>query len=138
MPYVAPGIRGSRPEGEILVREQFRLPRRVGKSVARLPPSSTNRHMPELFLVPPRARLVSMDQKRVFQDALELPAEARAALAAELIATLDDEIDTDAEAAWSREIRRRLDEVDSGAVRPIPWAEARRRILIAAGRDPNS
>ena len=74
----------------------------------------------------------------MFQEALELPVEARAALAAELIATLDEEVDPDAEAAWSHEIRKRLDEVDSGAVRPIPWAEARRRILIAAGRDPNS
>jgi hypothetical protein len=78
-----------------------------------------------------------MDPKRVFEDALRLPKEARAALAAELIATLDDEVDPDAEALWSEEIRRRLDEVDSGAVRPVPWSEARRRILAAAGRDPN-
>jgi hypothetical protein len=82
-----------------------------------------------------------MDPKRVFEDALQLPPEARAALAAELIATLDDEADpdaeaawSDAEAAWSEEIRRRLDEVDAGTVRPIPWSEARRRILAATGR----
>jgi putative addiction module component (TIGR02574 family) len=79
-----------------------------------------------------------MDPKRVFEDALQLPEQARAALAAELIATLDDGSDPDAEAAWSNEIRSRLDEVDSGAVRPIPWAEARLRIFAAAGRDPNA
>jgi len=79
-----------------------------------------------------------MDPKRVFEDALQLPEQARAALAAELIATLDDASDPDAEALWSSEIRRRLEEVDSGAVRPIPWAEARRRIFAAAGRDPNT
>jgi hypothetical protein len=79
-----------------------------------------------------------MNQKRVFDEALRLPAEARAALAAELIATLDEETDPDAEALWSEEIRKRLDEVDSREVRPIPWAEARRRILAAAGRDPNT
>jgi putative addiction module component (TIGR02574 family) len=78
-----------------------------------------------------------MDPKRVFADALQLPEQARAALAAELIATLDDASDPDAEALWSAEIRKRLDEVDSGAVRPIPWSEARRRIFAAAGRDPN-
>jgi putative addiction module component (TIGR02574 family) len=78
--------------------------------------------------------IVAMDPKRVFEDALQLPPEARAALAAELIATLDEEADPDAEAAWSEEIRRRLDEVDRGAVRPIPWSEARRRILAASGR----
>jgi putative addiction module component (TIGR02574 family) len=77
-----------------------------------------------------------MDPKRVFEEALGLPPDARAALAAELIATLDDEVDPDAEAAWSEEIRRRLDEIDTGTVRPIPWSEARRRILAAAGRDP--
>jgi len=75
-----------------------------------------------------------MDPKRVFEDALQLPPEARAALAAELIGTLDDEADSDAEAAWSQEIRRRLDEVDAGIVRPIPWSEARRRILAATAR----
>jgi hypothetical protein len=79
-----------------------------------------------------------MDPKRVFEEALQLPERARAALAAELIATLDDTNDPDAEALWSTEIRKRLDEIDSGAVRPIPWSEARRRIFAAAGRDPNS
>jgi putative addiction module component (TIGR02574 family) len=79
-----------------------------------------------------------MDQKRVLAEALLLPPAARAALAAELIASLDEQVDPDAEAAWSLEIRRRLDEVDSGAVRPVPWSDARRRILTAAGRDPNS
>jgi hypothetical protein len=79
-----------------------------------------------------------MDPKRVFEDALKLPEPARASLAAELIATLDEASDPDAEALWSQEIRKRLAEVDSGVVRPVPWTEARRRILAAAGRDPNS
>jgi putative addiction module component (TIGR02574 family) len=79
-----------------------------------------------------------MDHKRVFQDALQLPANVRAALAAELISTLDEESDVDAEALWADEIRKRVAEIKSGAVRTVPWAEARRRILIAAGRDPNS
>lgn len=74
-----------------------------------------------------------MDPKQVFEDALRLPVEARAALAAELIATLDDQADVDAEALWSSEIRKRLDEIDSGTVRPVPWSEAKRRILAAAG-----
>ena len=78
-----------------------------------------------------------MDQKRGFDEALRLPPEARAALAAELIATLDEKTDPDAEALWAEEIHKRLDEVDSGVVRPIPWTEARRRILAAAGRDSN-
>lgn len=79
-----------------------------------------------------------MNHKRVFEDALQLPTEVRAALAAELISTLDDESDLNAEALWADEIRKRVDEIKSGAVRTVPWAEARRRILVAAGRDPNA
>ena len=43
--------------------------------------------------------------------------------------SLDENVDEGAEAAWAEEIARRLEEVDSGKVATIPWAEARRRIL---------
>ena len=62
-------------------------------------------------------------------EALQLPVEARAALATSLISSLEDEVDEDVEAAWSVEILRRLNEVDVGAVKLIPWAEARRQIF---------
>jgi putative addiction module component (TIGR02574 family) len=42
--------------------------------------------------------------------------------------SLDEQVDEDAEAAWAKEIARRLEEVDSGKVATIPWAEARLRI----------
>ena len=42
---------------------------------------------------------------------------------------LDEEVDEGAEAAWAEEIAKRIHELDSGAVTPIPWSEARRRIL---------
>lgn len=77
-----------------------------------------------------------MEPKHVFQEALELPRDARAALAAELIASLDDDVDPDAEHLWAEEIQRRIRELESGAVQPVPWAEARKRILTAASRDP--
>jgi putative addiction module component (TIGR02574 family) len=68
--------------------------------------------------------------QQLFEEALRLPPEARAALAGELIDSLDvDDLDGDAEAAWGAEIRRRLQEVDSGTVKAVPWSEARRRIL---------
>jgi putative addiction module component (TIGR02574 family) len=74
------------------------------------------------------------DVENVLIAALRLPVEARAAVAAELIESLDDheQVDEDVEAAWSEEIRRRLADADAGVVTPIPWAEARRRILAAA------
>ena len=74
------------------------------------------------------------DVEDVLVAALRLPVEARAAVAAELIESLDDvdEAAEDVEAAWSEEIRQRLEDVDAGVVTPIPWPEARRRILAAA------
>jgi putative addiction module component (TIGR02574 family) len=66
-------------------------------------------------------------------EALRLSVEERAALAGELIQSLDKEVDSDAEAAWTAEIRTRLERVDAGTARTVPWSEARRRI-DAAGR----
>ncbi len=76
-----------------------------------------------------------MDPKQLLAEALQLPPEERAALAGELIQSLDPEVDEDAEAAWSVEIRRRLERLDAGLANTVPWADARRRILAAARRD---
>lgn len=64
----------------------------------------------------------------ILKDALELPTEARAALAGSLLDSLDTEVDEDAEAAWAAEVSRRVRELDSGIVQTIPWAEVRRRL----------
>ena len=79
-----------------------------------------------------------MDPKQLLAEALQLPPEERAALAGELIQSLDPEVDDDAEAAWSVEIRRRLERLDAGLANTVSWAEARRRILAAARRDSKS
>jgi putative addiction module component (TIGR02574 family) len=75
-----------------------------------------------------------MDSRQLLSEALQLSAEERAALAGELIQSLDTEVDVDAEAAWSAEIHTRLELVDAGTAKTISWAEARRRIHAAAGR----
>lgn len=68
--------------------------------------------------------------EKVLVDALKLPAGQRAALASSLIASLEgDEVDDDAEAAWAKEIARRVKELDHGKVKLIPWPEVRRGIL---------
>jgi putative addiction module component (TIGR02574 family) len=79
-----------------------------------------------------------MDPKQLLAEALKLPPEERAALAGELLQSLDPEVDDDAEAAWSVEIRGRLERLDAGLATRVPWAEARRRILAAARRDSKS
>ncbi|WP_433930052.1 addiction module protein [Sorangium cellulosum] len=74
------------------------------------------------------------DVEDVLVAALRLSAEDRAAVAAALIQSLDEPEQTteDVEAAWAEEIQQRLADVDAGAVTPVPWPEARRRILAAA------
>jgi putative addiction module component (TIGR02574 family) len=79
-----------------------------------------------------------MDAAQLLTEALRLSDEERAALAGELIQSLEKEVDTDAEAAWAAEIRARLERVDAGTSKTIPWSEARRRIHAAAGRGPRT
>jgi putative addiction module component (TIGR02574 family) len=69
------------------------------------------------------------DPGKLLQEALKLSPEARAALAASLLESLDEEVDEDVEAAWAKEIAKRIRDLDSGAVTPVPWSEARRMIL---------
>lgn len=68
------------------------------------------------------------DAAEVLRDALALSPEVRAALIDSLIGSLDQAVDADAEETWREEIYRRLRQIDSGAVRLIPWEEARRRL----------
>jgi putative addiction module component (TIGR02574 family) len=68
------------------------------------------------------------DVSELLKKALALPPEARAALAGSLLESLDDTVDSSAEEEWGREIARRIEELDSGKVKPVPWAEARRQI----------
>ncbi|WP_437618700.1 addiction module protein [Sorangium sp. So ce1151] len=74
------------------------------------------------------------DVEDVLVVALRLSAEDRAAVAAALIQSLDEPEQTteEVEAAWAEEIQQRLADVDAGVVTPVPWPEARRRILAAA------
>lgn len=67
--------------------------------------------------------------KRIADEALKLPVDARAALAGTLLDSLDEVIDEDAEAAWSDEIAKRVRELEDGSVTTIPWSEVRRSIL---------
>jgi putative addiction module component (TIGR02574 family) len=68
------------------------------------------------------------DISELLKKAMALPAAARAALAGSLLESLDDAVDEGAEAAWQKEIARRIQELDSGRVKPVAWAEARQQI----------
>jgi putative addiction module component (TIGR02574 family) len=75
------------------------------------------------------------DAAELLRDALSLPIEARAALADSLLDSLDVEVDGNAEEAWREEIYRRLQQIDSGDVRLIPWGDAQRRLWAYGGRN---
>ena len=64
----------------------------------------------------------------VLADALRLEPDARAEVAAELLASLDGPADLDAEAAWDAEIERRIQAIEAGSIRLEPWSEVKRRI----------
>lgn len=72
---------------------------------------------------------MSRDTAEILKEALALPTEVRAALADSLLDSLDAEVDEDAEAAWQIEIQRRVAQLESKAVIPIPWAEVRARLM---------
>ena len=70
------------------------------------------------------------DPSKLLEEALRLPPEARAALAGLLIESLDEGADEHSEEAWSRELRRRMAEIDAKTVTSVSWSEARDKILM--------
>ena len=66
----------------------------------------------------------------LLKQALALPPEARSALASSLLASLEETaVDEGAELEWEQEIARRVDELRTGSVTTIPWAEVRQRAV---------
>jgi putative addiction module component (TIGR02574 family) len=70
------------------------------------------------------------DVSKILDDALKLPPELRANLADLLLESVEagDPAESVAQ-EWKAEIERRMKELDSGSVKVVPWAEARRRIF---------
>ena len=68
--------------------------------------------------------------EKLLQEALALPEDARVDLAEALLEGVEHApADQGVEEAWSTEARRRLEEVRSGAVKPVPWEEAEKQIF---------
>ena len=66
--------------------------------------------------------------QELLADALRLDTTERAKLAAELLASLDGEPEEGVEAAWAEEVERRMDDIESGAVKLVPWEDVKRRV----------
>lgn len=72
--------------------------------------------------------------QRLLREALSLPIEERATVAAELLASLDDDAAEDpaeVEAAWAAEIETRARRAMAGESQGIPWTDVRARAEAA-------
>ncbi len=74
---------------------------------------------------------MTVDDEKVVEKALRLPKSGRAALAAKLLESLEEDVDEDAEQAWASEIERRAGRAISGQSRGTDWSLVRSRV---AGR----
>ena len=70
----------------------------------------------------------------LLDKALQLPEADRAEIAETLIASLGDvEPSPEVEAAWQKEIARRLEQIESGKVKCIPWEKVRAKLTEITG-----
>jgi putative addiction module component (TIGR02574 family) len=65
----------------------------------------------------------------LLKQVLALSEKDRATLAGALIESLETTVDEGADEAWAEEIRRRVDQLDAGAVETVPWSEVRERLF---------
>jgi putative addiction module component (TIGR02574 family) len=77
---------------------------------------------------------MTQEATELLKRALSLAAEERAELAGSLLESLDGppEDPEAVEAAWSEEIARRIEDLDSGKVKPVSVETDRRKLSSAA------
>jgi putative addiction module component (TIGR02574 family) len=71
---------------------------------------------------------------KLLERALSLSVEEQEALADSLISNLGGKVDEGVTAAWDAEIAKRIQELDSGTVKTIPWEQVRKRNLAKLPR----
>jgi len=71
---------------------------------------------------------MAIPKEQLFQEALHLDDETRAALAGLLIESLDTEVEDGVESAWIVEIERRMEALDSGETKTVSWDEVKERL----------
>jgi putative addiction module component (TIGR02574 family) len=58
--------------------------------------------------------------KKILDEVLLLPADARASLVEQLLASLNLPTQPEIDCLWAQEAERRIDQLDKGTVQPIP------------------
>ncbi len=64
----------------------------------------------------------------LFDEAVELNENDRAALAGLLLESIEGEPGPDIEAAWAKEIEHRVEQLEKGEVELIPWEEVKSKL----------
>jgi len=76
---------------------------------------------------------MSVTVEELLGQALQLEPRARAELAALILESVPTESAEEVDAAWEAEIRRRVQELESGSVKTIPWEEVREKLIRGEG-----
>jgi len=71
------------------------------------------------------AAAMARDLKELIREAAELTESDRATLAGVMIESLDPSPTPEVKTAWSREIERRVREIDAGTVELLDWEDVR-------------
>ena len=71
---------------------------------------------------------MNTQSQQILLSALSLPESDRAEIAASLINSLDKEADEQVDEAWAAEIKRRIDEIDGGEAKLVPWDDVMREM----------
>ena len=72
---------------------------------------------------------MSPGAQKILEDALQLPPDEIDWLVESLLIKEKGEPEAEIEASWDVEIKRRLDEIDSGAVKMIPAEQVHARMI---------
>jgi len=75
---------------------------------------------------------MARDLKELIREAVELPEADRATLAGVMIESLPPRPTPEVKSAWSREIERRVREIDEGTVDLLDWEEVRSELFEVA------
>ena len=74
---------------------------------------------------------MSPSAQKILEEALQLPPDEIHWLVESLLIKDKNEPEAEIEAAWDSEIKRRLDEIDSGAVELIPGEQVRAEMIAS-------
>ena len=72
---------------------------------------------------------MARDLKELIREAVELPESDRATLAGVMLESLDPRPTPEVKAAWSREIARRVRDIDEGSVELLDWQDVRAELF---------